>query len=143
MEIKFFKCAVHGEISIVRVTANGLWFKCAVHGEIFGDDVIYSKNGLYIHKRCKSCSKERALLRRMGIKKEHKEELLLKQNNKCAICSKRIELVFSTKEDDCIFVDHCHETNAIRGLLCRSCNSGIGKLKDDIALLEKCIDYLE
>ena len=39
-------------------------------------------------------------------------------------------------------VDHCHETNQIRGLLCSSCNIGLGQFQDSIKLLSKAIDYL-
>lgn len=39
-------------------------------------------------------------------------------------------------------VDHDHATGAPRGLLCRTCNSGIGHLRDSEALLEKALNYL-
>ncbi|MCP4994783.1 MAG: hypothetical protein GY934_13530 [Gammaproteobacteria bacterium] len=39
-------------------------------------------------------------------------------------------------------VDHCHRTHAIRGLLCRTCNSGIGLLKDDPTIVAKAAAYL-
>ena len=42
-----------------------------------------------------------------------------------------------------IQLDHCHETNTFRGWLCNSCNTGLGKLKDNIAMLEKGIKYLK
>ena len=40
-------------------------------------------------------------------------------------------------------IDHCHTTNKVRGLLCRTCNVAIGYLNDDIALLESAINYLK
>lgn len=39
-------------------------------------------------------------------------------------------------------VDHCHATGKVRGLLCRNCNSALGKLREDPALLEKAARYL-
>ena len=39
-------------------------------------------------------------------------------------------------------IDHCHDTGAVRGLLCHGCNTGIGSLNDDIELLQRAIDYL-
>jgi len=39
--------------------------------------------------------------------------------------------------------DHDHRTGKLRGLLCDDCNHGIGKFKDDVALLRKVIAYLE
>ena len=58
------------------------------------------------------------------------------QNNKCAICE--IELV-DTK-DTCL--DHCHETNKIRGILCSGCNRGLGAFKDSKTALKAAIKYL-
>lgn len=40
-------------------------------------------------------------------------------------------------------MDHCHDSSRIRGLLCHTCNSGIGKLRDNPELLRKAADYLE
>jgi len=40
-------------------------------------------------------------------------------------------------------VDHNHETNKIRGLLCNHCNIGLGNFKDSTTLLSLAIEYLE
>lgn len=40
-------------------------------------------------------------------------------------------------------IDHCHKTGAVRGLLCSTCNMGLGSYKDDVALLEGAIKYLQ
>lgn len=39
-------------------------------------------------------------------------------------------------------VDHCHRTNAVRGLLCHDCNRGLGCFQDSIAKMERAISYL-
>ncbi|WP_415923436.1 endonuclease domain-containing protein [Streptomyces sp. WI03-4A] len=39
-------------------------------------------------------------------------------------------------------IDHCHETGAVRGVLCMGCNTGIGKLCDSPELLARAIHYL-
>ena len=55
------------------------------------------------------------------------------QNGKCAICGK----IFTKPSDAC--VDHNHETDEVRGLLCNKCNVGIGFFKENIVLLKNAI----
>lgn len=59
------------------------------------------------------------------------------QAGMCAICGE-----FLSKETKHVMVDHCHETNRIRGLLCRRCNIGLGMFKDSIRNLKEAINYL-
>lgn len=40
-------------------------------------------------------------------------------------------------------VDHCHATGKVRGLLCSSCNTALGLVKDNIETLKKLIEYLD
>jgi len=68
----------------------------------------------------------------------HDYETLLKlQYNRCAICRKHVMNLPKR-----LYVDHCHKTGKIRGLLCNSCNTALGLLKDDISLFKRSIDYL-
>jgi hypothetical protein len=64
---------------------------------------------------------------------------LIAQNHKCAICGIDEKETVKGK----LFVDHCHTTNIIRGLLCNNCNTGIGFLKDSISSLSNAITYLD
>ena len=87
-------------------------------------------------KRIQNNSKQKHLY---GITMLDKEQLYLKQNGCCAICSQPISL-------NSINTDHNHITKKIRGLLCWNCNTAIGKLKADekgIELLEKAIQYIQ
>lgn len=72
-----------------------------------------------------------------GITLEEYEELKIKQNNECAICEGEGRGRYKVLD-----IDHDHETGKVRGLLCHTCNSGIGMLKDSTLLLEKAINYL-
>jgi len=40
------------------------------------------------------------------------------------------------------YVDHCHLTMKIRGLICQQCNSGIGLLGDNEEGVKNAYDYL-
>lgn len=53
----------------------------------------------------------------------------------CEICGNRPDVFH-------LCVDHCHKTGKFRGWLCRSCNLGLGNLKDSTELLEKAAKYL-
>ena len=70
--------------------------------------------------------------------------MLAEQDGKCANCRRPPEQVHrkSGKVRD-LAVDHCHETKAVRGLLCTDCNMAIGLLRDDPALLRAAADYLD
>ncbi len=66
------------------------------------------------------------------------QEMLSRQDSKCAICGiKQSELAYPLN------VDHCHTTGKVRGLLCQSCNLGIGRMKDNISVLKSAIAYLD
>ena len=75
------------------------------------------------------------LLKNYGIYLEQYENILNQQNGVCAICKK-----VQTKRR--LAVDHDHVTGLVRGLLCTSCNVGLGLLKDDCTLLNEAIKYL-
>ncbi len=42
-----------------------------------------------------------------------------------------------------LHVDHDHKTKKVRGILCSSCNNGIGRFKDNPDLLFKASEYLK
>lgn len=58
----------------------------------------------------------------------------------CSICG--IEGTDVGAKEGILHIDHSHTTGAIRGLLCRSCNLGLGFFEDNTARLENAIGYL-
>lgn len=72
---------------------------------------------------------------RYGILPHEYDQLLIDQDNKCAICRSPIGYESA--------VDHDHETGKVRGLLCGSCNKGLGFFKDNIGSLKAAAKYLE
>ena len=57
----------------------------------------------------------------------------------CPICEKRTIVSVTAN----IVADHDHETGKGREWICDSCNTGLGRSKDDIVILERVIDYLK
>lgn len=72
-----------------------------------------------------------------GVTKEQYIDLLQAQDGKCAICGTGIE-----ENNRRLSVDHCHDDNIVRGLLCTKCNFGLGYFNDNENLLLKAINYL-
>lgn len=66
---------------------------------------------------------------------------LEKQNSVCAICEKPERQIQFGKTQD-LAIDHNHLTGQVRGLLCADCNNGIGRLKENITVLQAAIKYL-
>ena len=58
---------------------------------------------------------------------------------KCPICGKITVPGLTSK----VVLDHDHKTGKARTWICDSCNTGIGRFKDDIELLRNAIKYLE
>lgn len=72
------------------------------------------------------------------------DKLSAAQSGHCAICCeppRGIEKNGLSSKFLC--VDHDARTGAIRGLLCRSCNSGLGQFRDVPRFLRRAADYLE
>ncbi|MFI6601052.1 endonuclease VII domain-containing protein [Nonomuraea sp. NPDC050536] len=72
------------------------------------------------------------LKHRYGITEEDFERMLAIQGGLCAIC----RVVPGT------FVDHCHDTGKVRGILCFNCNNGLGHFRDNEADLQLAALYL-
>jgi len=111
------------------------------------DEVKARKRAQY-HAVEKPKQRVRALKRKFGITPEMYDALLAAQGGVCAIC-RRPEMGLHTRSPNPQFhgpqrlcVDHDHETQVIRGLLCRGCNAGVALLRDDPETLANAIAYL-
>lgn len=66
---------------------------------------------------------------------EQYEQMFANQGGGCSICGQRQERRLA--------IDHDHETGKVRGLLCHTCNVGLGNFHDLPTLLRRAIAYLE
>ena len=91
---------------------------------------------------CSRTMWEYDMKRNYGIGIKEYDIMMDAQNMSCAICMTHISKVSKGhKKHFCI--DHDHETNKVRGLLCDSCNRALGLFKDDIDVLSSAIIYLD
>lgn len=103
----------------------------------------------YRSRKCKDCWREADRQRRevgkstksrsdhlrlkYQISEDTYDTLLSEQDGKCWICVEHMAPPY---------VDHCHTSGLVRGLLCGNCNKALGLLKDDPTRLERSIEYL-
>jgi hypothetical protein len=80
-------------------------------------------------------SRRNSLKRNYGLSLDEYDVLLEAQGGLCAICG-------VPDEESKLSVDHCHETNRVRGLLCVTCNFALGHMKDDPDRLIAAAEYL-
>lgn len=137
-------------------------FLCKVCGDTNPDNFVFVKRksdvkGYYEKSKCRSCKNADALKRhrdnreavasrvmknKFGVTMKEYEEQLLKQNSRCPGCGK-------TREEDIENrgrrwpVDHDHETDAVRGILCWLCNLALGAVKDSPDTLRALAVYVE
>jgi hypothetical protein len=115
-----------------------------------------SKNGKFQKRAdCKICQRKAAIARnkitydsKVKWKRTIKDNFnltvddynLMFENQKgcCLICKKH-----QTDFKKRLAIDHCHHSGKIRGLLCSSCNTGLGLFKDNIESLHSAIEYLK
>ena len=81
--------------------------------------------------------RDRHLRNKFNLTTSEYNEILKRQDGKGAICG-----INRAKNGKILSVDHNHKTNEVRGLLCISCNCGIGYFKDDISIVKKAVKYL-
>jgi hypothetical protein len=98
-----------------------------------------------VNNRISGTFRDYWLRKKFGIGEEDYERMLKEQNGCCAICKSptpKGRKRGSGGEVKNFYVDHCHETGKVRGLLCNHCNRGLGLLGDDLDNLKLAVEYL-
>lgn len=83
---------------------------------------------------CKVCTRVHGIASYYKTTTEHARELL--SCTCCEICKRQL------KTDPEKKIDHNHETGKIRGVLCDTCNLGLGCFRDNITFLANAVLYL-
>ena len=71
-----------------------------------------------------------------GVSSDDKHRLIQEQNNRCKGCGGE----FSGPRDSCL--DHCHKTGVVRGVLCRSCNTLLGRIEANASRHAALMQYI-
>lgn len=98
---------------------------------------VYEKNPEVILKR-----RLAAVKKYYNLGAEEYLQMILDQNNVCAICHKAETAKTSKGDTRPLAVDHCHKTGKVRSLLCAKCNGMLGMVDDSEDHLNAAIDYL-
>lgn len=125
--------------------AHGLCTRC--YQKYVGRDTQYA--WIAANKDRQRISGIRAVLKRHGLTIDQYDALLASQDGKCAnkscgaIGSPAAAQQDRRKSNGGLQVDHDHKTGAVRGLLCKSCNSTLGHVVDHRDRLSGLIEYLD
>lgn len=127
--------------------------KCGLEKELEQFQVYKSNGKEQRRARCSACRNEdqkqrykdnplthrQYLLKsKYGLTLDDYDRLVEEQNGQCAICG--------TDKPNChhkrFVVDHNHKTGEVRGLLCSTCNTGLGNFFDNPQILLSAAKYL-
>ena len=101
-----------------------------------------------LHTYCRPCNSARStasaerlygsvrnlkLRARYGLMVERVDAMIAAQDGLCAICRTKAPA----------HVDHDHATGEVRGILCFTCNVGLGNLRDDLRVIHNAALYLD
>ena len=95
---------------------------------------ITYKDRTYYNSYCTSCKAKYDRYRSYKITDKELRLLKKSQDYKCGICKNLLKKKFN--------VDHCHKNKYVRGLLCYSCNTALGKFKDDVDIIYSAFNYI-
>ncbi|MCX6198598.1 MAG: endonuclease domain-containing protein [Bacteroidetes bacterium] len=109
--------------------------------EAFSKNQFGKNNRVLRRPVCRDCYSKK-----VKINPKEKKEYEVKrprpkigQEFKCPICHRK--KMRSFKND--VVLDHSHIDGSVRGWVCSSCNTSIGKFYDDPAILQRAIDWIK
>lgn len=95
---------------------------------------------------CKLCASEYArkynLAKKYGLSLEDAQRIYDEQDGLCAICDEELNGRYQVDHDHSCCPGQKTCGKCLRGLLCRSCNHGLGHFKDSVDALNRAAYYL-
>jgi len=115
---------------------------------VVGDHDLSTKDGRSAYRKAQRLANPEiyrgyGFKRYYGISTEDYQRMFLEQRGVCAICEQPETANSPWGEKKWLSVDHCHDSKAVRGLLCASCNHMLGHGRDNPDILRRAADYLE
>jgi hypothetical protein len=80
---------------------------------------------------------QREIQRVLRWQQENRQRYNAKQRGVCAICGRE------PRPGKHLHIDHDHDTGRVRGLLCFSCNVGVGNFHHDVGRIARAREYLD
>lgn len=110
---------------------NVLFKKCSICNEWFDISNFWSNtsNKSNVSSSCLICSSKNKKMRLYRLSLDELELL----PNSCEVCG-------STEN---LHIDHCHDSDIVRGRLCSNCNTSLGLLKQDEQRIENLLKYVK
>jgi len=122
---------------------NFYWKEASVSAELRADRAAYMREWSRKAREANpNYTKNIFLKRHYGITIDRYNEMLAEQDGCCAICGKEENNEIRGRTLS-LAVDHDHATGAVRALLCSACNTALGLFRDDKALLNAAVAYLD
>ncbi len=119
--------------------------RCSKCGETKPLDEFHVRTRSYdgVQAFCKPCMREANQISKYGVTTEAFHAQLEAQEDSCVLCGRDVSHAPDAPGARRAHIDHDHETGKPRGILCLSCNTGLGKFNDDPARLRAAAAYLE
>lgn len=110
--------------------------------------VFCTKDCNDLHHKRKAPSRSLLEVRKLAIKYKYGlewadyERMHTENEGRCEICQAPLSLL-KAADTETAYVDHCHTSGKVRGLLCNPCNRGLGYFRDSRLHLQKAMEYLD
>ena len=139
----------HAHKDLTKLDPSRILSQCSTKGcdQPVREPTVRKDTGNYrYYSDCKKCNN---LTSRYGITLPDRNRMMKKQKSKCKICSSPVHFPAEGNYSGGSFgkhhavIDHCHTNGHVRGILCGSCNAGLGLFYDSKESLAKAIEYLE
>jgi hypothetical protein len=125
--------------------SNVVKIRCTICETVKDESAFHIKSSSHLGKdrRCKPCKAiirhEYHLKSEYNLTVEEYDNMLKQQGGTCAneFCD------YGKDDDHKLFVDHCHATGTVRGLLCHWCNSAEGYLKGSPEVAQGLTNYMK